>query len=251
LRDLNQETTQAPYPSVMRTETWARHILNTQLASWAHLRHDTILYAKQSYTLGCDYPDGWVDPYPKFYRTLAKFADVARTRFEVIGLLKVAGLEGIAPYLASLRAHSLELAAIAESELAGLPLEAPQLTFIRSTLAKKETSAVCTIITTYDGWYPELIFGTSFVDEDHPEFAPTIADVHTDPGPPAILHAGVGYPDLTVLTVQTDCGVKSYAGPTLSYHETVRPGRMNDEEWAAELQAGGSARPGWTWEFAR
>jgi len=34
--------------------------LNTQLASWTELRHDTVLYAKQPYTASvlCSYPDG-------------------------------------------------------------------------------------------------------------------------------------------------------------------------------------------------
>ena len=36
-------------PGVARTEAWGRRLLNTQLASWAQLRHDTILYAKQVY----------------------------------------------------------------------------------------------------------------------------------------------------------------------------------------------------------
>jgi hypothetical protein len=51
-------------PAVARSEAWATRILNTQLASWAELRHDTVLYAKQSYTtsLGCSYPDAYVEP---------------------------------------------------------------------------------------------------------------------------------------------------------------------------------------------
>ena len=43
-------TAAAGLPAVMQTEAWARRVLNTQLASWAELRHDTLLYAKQSYT---------------------------------------------------------------------------------------------------------------------------------------------------------------------------------------------------------
>ena len=39
-------------PQVAGTEAWGRRMLNTQLGSWAELRHDTILYAKQSYTGG-------------------------------------------------------------------------------------------------------------------------------------------------------------------------------------------------------
>src|SRR6266487_1562824 len=49
LRDLSAPTTDAKYPEAMRTRPWAMKTLNTQLASWTHLRHDTILYAKQSY----------------------------------------------------------------------------------------------------------------------------------------------------------------------------------------------------------
>jgi hypothetical protein len=49
---------------------------HTQLASWAELRHDTVLYAKQSYTtsLGCSYPDAYVEPCPEFFRALGDFA---------------------------------------------------------------------------------------------------------------------------------------------------------------------------------
>ena len=63
-------------PAVARTEAWGRRMLNTQLASWAELRHDTILYVKQSYTSGaaCEFPDAYVDPYPAFYARLQAFA---------------------------------------------------------------------------------------------------------------------------------------------------------------------------------
>src|SRR5258708_16791712 len=66
----------AGMPLVTGTEPWGRRILNTQLGSWAELRHDTILYAKQSYTAepSCEFPDAYVDPYPQFYTPLARFA---------------------------------------------------------------------------------------------------------------------------------------------------------------------------------
>ena len=46
--------------------------LNTQLASWTQLRHDTILYAKQSFTGGstCVYPTGFVEPRVAFWQRL-------------------------------------------------------------------------------------------------------------------------------------------------------------------------------------
>ena len=42
---LSAPTTNAKYPEVMRTRAWGHKTLNTQLASWAELRHDTILYS--------------------------------------------------------------------------------------------------------------------------------------------------------------------------------------------------------------
>jgi hypothetical protein len=48
--------------------------LNTQLSSWTHLRHDTILYAKQSSTVvnGCTYPAGYIEPRVEFWRRLGE-----------------------------------------------------------------------------------------------------------------------------------------------------------------------------------
>jgi hypothetical protein len=60
----------------MQTAAWADKMLQTQLASWAQLRHDTILYSKESYTgnVLCEYPAGYVEPYPEFYAAVAQYA---------------------------------------------------------------------------------------------------------------------------------------------------------------------------------
>ena len=78
IRALNAPTLDERYPLAMRTESWADKVLQTQLASWAQLRHDNILYVKQSRTTGgitCEYPAGYVEPYPEFYAALGGFAD--------------------------------------------------------------------------------------------------------------------------------------------------------------------------------
>ena len=76
LRILQREPEGTFFPEVMRTAAWKRKQLQTGLASWAELRHDTILYAKQSVTAHavCEYPEGYVEPYPRFYETLAQLA---------------------------------------------------------------------------------------------------------------------------------------------------------------------------------
>ncbi len=63
-------------PDTFRTEAWKRRILNTQLVSWTQLRHDTLLYAKQSFTppILCEFPDGYVDPYPELWQRLSDIA---------------------------------------------------------------------------------------------------------------------------------------------------------------------------------
>ena len=56
----------AGLPRVAASDAWSRRILGAQLASWAELRHDTLLYAKQSYTggIGCAYPTPTSSPAP-------------------------------------------------------------------------------------------------------------------------------------------------------------------------------------------
>jgi hypothetical protein len=82
LRELSKPTTDTKYPEAMRTKAWAMKALNTQLASWTQLRHDTVLYVKQSHTTGqaCFYPAGFVEPVPAFWGRMeilaAKSADL-------------------------------------------------------------------------------------------------------------------------------------------------------------------------------
>ena len=49
LKKLN-EPKNTGYPKFMTSTAWQTRVLNTTLSSWTELRHDTILYAKQSYT---------------------------------------------------------------------------------------------------------------------------------------------------------------------------------------------------------
>ena len=75
LRSLSDPLTSSA-PDTFHTTAWKRRILNTQLASWTHLRHDTLLYAKQSFTplVLCEFPDGYVDPYPEMWQRLSDMA---------------------------------------------------------------------------------------------------------------------------------------------------------------------------------
>lgn len=66
----------ASAPDTFRTGAWKHRIMNTQLASWTQLRHDTLLYAEQSFTppVICEFPCGYVDPYPDLWERLSEMA---------------------------------------------------------------------------------------------------------------------------------------------------------------------------------
>lgn len=73
------------YPTFMQTEAWQDKELNTALASWTELRHDTILYAKQSYTPTFEMTPpplkpvvGYVEPVPEFYARMLALTSMTK-----------------------------------------------------------------------------------------------------------------------------------------------------------------------------
>ncbi len=255
LRQLSMETTESKYPSVMRTDEWGLRILQAQLGSWTQLRSDFILHSKPSQNpQGCFYPDGWVDPYPRFYETLAAFADQALGVFQDVA----AQDSGVTEYFSNLATVCTELAGIARAELEGADMTSTQSDFIQKWLSQRGKCGGEGPIDRpepffFDGWYPKLIFQ---IPVDVGEgFHPTVADVHTksSPEPMEVLHVGVGYPNLMLISVQNECGLRSYAGPVSSYHEfTVEgPNRLTEDEWKNQLELGGEERPAWTRAIVR
>ena len=227
---------QSGLPAVAATEPWGRRILNAQLASWAELRHDTILYAKQSYTSGvaCEFPDAYVDPYPAFFGQIAKFAAAGG---KLVASLPLSGSSYLGPRIAAYWKRLGEVATIlqemAQHQRTGMPHKPEHLAFINQAV---DLNLGCGGPAGIRGWYADLFFDPSAAAE----FDPTIADVHTMPtdenGAPVghVLHVGTGYARLMVVTVNTCNGPRAYAGVVSSYHEvtTSKLERLNDQDWA-------------------
>jgi hypothetical protein len=225
-------------PAIARTEAWGRRVLNTQLASWAELRRDTILYAKQSYSSGitCEFPDAYVDPYPAFFAALESFANKGATLSNTL----VAGstsetAAGVRTYFLHLADVSRILREMAEHQRIGTAHTAEHLAFINEIV---KVQAICGGAVG-QGWYPRLFYGVNST-----EFDPTIADVHTAPQDEQysdvgnVLHVATGFPRLMVVTIDTCAGPRAYAGVAAAYHQKVTKGyqRLNDQDWAAELK---------------
>ncbi|MBK7228053.1 MAG: DUF3160 domain-containing protein [Ignavibacteriales bacterium] len=86
IRKLNPPQDRTTLPPFMQTAAFWQEKMNTQLASWTELRHDNLLYAKQSYTGGtiCSYPYSYVEPFPEFFQTLKDFSVSASNKIQTI-----------------------------------------------------------------------------------------------------------------------------------------------------------------------
>jgi hypothetical protein len=220
-------------PAVARTEAWSRRVLNSQLASWAELRHDTLLYAKQSYTgyPVCEFPDAYVDPYPALWAALARYAER--------GAMLVEKLPNVArgrasQHFAELRAVAQRLEDMANRQRTGTPFTAEQIGWVNQVVNIKEVPNCSGPIQVPDGWYVRLFYNPA----DVTKMDPTIADVHTNPFDTEVLHAATGLPRLLVMTAETCTGPRAYVGLASAYHEklTTNFRRLTDAEWLEEVK---------------
>lgn len=223
----------AGYPSFMQTNAWTDRNLHTALSSWTELRHDTILYAKQSYTVvATSLPRppaaGYVEPQPEFYARLAALTRMTREGLDRLAVLDSAARQRL-DYLAAILDH---LAGISVKELSNQPLNDEEDSFVRN-------------------------FGTVLDDTvsgiDPVGLKTTLAaDVHTDGNTSQALEEAVGYVDWLVAVVpQTDGTLRLAVGPSFSYYEFKQPvsARLTDEAWREMLAKQKPARPGWTASF--
>src|SRR5262249_8806236 len=154
------------------------------------------LYAKQSFTAYpmCEYPAGYIEPYPKFYAGVKFFAEEAARRFER------ADFNSKDPKQAN--AHRLQkqhyvaffkrmagglgkLEPLAQKEWKAEPFSEEEKKFLKKTIDRRGGGSGPP---RYDGWYADLFFhGHSCSEWD-----PTVADVHTDPESRSCLEVAVG-----------------------------------------------------------
>ena len=224
------------YPTFMRTEAWQDKQLSAALASWSQLRHDTILYAKQSYTgVGGGMPpkpkmvEGYVEPVPEFYGRL-----LALTRMTLSGLNDFRVLDQTSRgRLTALEQVVSRLLAISKQELTNRKLTADDYAFIRA-FGDRLKSAVAGVKS--DGLQTTIV-----------------ADVHTDGNTRQVLEEGTGYlHPMVVVYPMPDGGLVAGVGPVLSHYEFTHPmsDRLTDEAWKQMLRTGKApALPEWAQTF--
>ncbi|MFX0205035.1 MAG: DUF3160 domain-containing protein, partial [Candidatus Hodarchaeota archaeon] len=232
------------YPNFMRTDAWMDKELNTALGSWAELRHDTILYAKQTYppTTGIEYPptppfEGWVEPNPELYNRLYSLTELLENGLEERNLLEEGSV--LSKKISSLKSMLYTLKNIAQKELLGYALSASDLAYIKNIGDSFES-----IVT-----FPPAVE----YDKDVDKSVAVIADVYTDPNSYQVLEVGVGYFYVIYVIIKDNNGLPYLSrGGVFSYYEFKQPmaQRLTDETWQ-ELLAMGNAPslPEWTNSF--
>jgi hypothetical protein len=239
IRNLNPPANRDSLPAFMRTAAWWQEKINTQLASWAELRHDNLLYAKQSYSGGasCSYPYGYVEPIPALYTSMQNLAQIGIEKFQSIEFSNPYMKYYIINYLSGINKILDTLTCISRKELQNDLLDPAETSFLQRIIYEQGGCVV-----TYAGWYTRFFYGDYGEGENFLKPDYLIADIHTAPtdesGTPVgwVLHAGTGKVDLGVFIGEQSSGQAiAYAGPVASYHEYVTTNflRLSDEEWRA------------------
>lgn len=236
------------YPAFMRSTAWLDKQLNTVLGSWAELKHDTILYAKQVYAeLGGGPPPppplppkGYVEPVPQFFARLAALTAMTRSGLESRGLLDELDRQS----LETLENLAQSLRVMAEKELGGEPLSEEEFTRIRYYGGEIENLTMAAADTDMeDPNAPRFM-------EEEPQAA-VIADVATNPNPPAtVLEEAVGrvnpiYVVVPILEPDGEVYLQVVKGGVFSYYEFPWPidDRLTDEKWRQMLEEGNAPPP--------
>lgn len=225
------------YPLFMQNQAWVDKQLNTALASWTELRHDTILYAKQSYAVLTSAPGGtaaYVEPVPRVYARLASLCRMMISGLETRSLLS----DLIRHKLSSFESLLLFFKAISIKELAG------------ETLNSTERSKIMTAYITLES-VTNLPSDSPLVsDADY--YMSLVADAHTDPNSGQVLEEAVGDPMFIHVAVSVDGQVWLTRGGVFSYYEFTQPisNRLTDESWRDMLSQGLEPNyPEWTQSF--
>lgn len=224
LLPLLEENKDTNLPYFMQSPAWIDKELQTVLGSWTELRHDTILYAKQSYTMaGKGMPPepkltyGYVEPYPEVYARLEEMMRDLRNNLIDLDL----AIEGIPEKIKEFEELLDKLKIISEKEISNISLDNEEYEIIWNIGSKLESLKE----------FPSQILEKITSDTD--EKMEIVVDVHTDVNTGQVLEEGVGSPFNIYVIIDDARGVRICWGAVFSYYEFKHPmeDRLTDEKW--------------------
>ncbi|MEO0108726.1 MAG: DUF3160 domain-containing protein, partial [candidate division WOR-3 bacterium] len=215
-------------PTFCLAPAYADKCLVTACGSWAQLRHDALLYAKQSYTMlatalpprQSEEPQSeivYVEPRPAVFVQLETLATGLKRRLGDTRMLS----QDLGQRLERLGQLARAAGQVATGEQQGRSVDdalVHELFSLGSSLEQLVS-------------FPEQESGLA----SEAQTMATVADVHTDPNAGIVLEVAVGNP-LEIIALVPFAGRYYLArGGMLSYYEFTRPidARMTDVQWQA------------------
>ncbi len=214
------------YPLYMRGDNFQTKQIQTFLGSYTELKHDTLLYAKQSYAEmgGPDWdnlppvPMGFVEPNMAFWYELDRLIEYAEAGFRSHGILEDQLEEW--GTLGWFKQQVAFYTTLAEKELRGEAITEDEYEELR-TMSLSHMAAP--------------IIPGSVVDEDERRVA-LIADIHTDALAGQILYQATGEPYVMIAFVENEGTPRLVTGVVYNHFEFTGPlggNRLTDEDWRA------------------
>jgi hypothetical protein len=212
------------YPRYMQGKLFPIKQLQTFLGSYTELKHDTLLYVKQSYVEGGDgsdekapppVPKGFVEPNMAFWQELARLVDYTAAGFKKYGLFKkelekygrLNNFKERINFYTSLAAKELSGTALTEEEYE--KLRTGNLSFMAEPLVE------------------------GAILEEKEKRAGLIADIHTDAAKGQILYEATGEPYFILALVGNEGVSRLTVGAAYNYYEFTGPltRRYTDADW--------------------
>ena len=240
LKVMNDKDKSQKLPYFMMNPEWSKKDLNAALASWAELKHDAILYAKQPMGAECGgggLPEpvvkGYVEPNVNFWEKAIELLDNTEKLLKEQDMLT----EKISNTTERLRDEASFLLKVSKDELAG------------KTLTDEVNDQIEIIGSVFENISLDLIrepdqylMGWNNVEGADRKVA-LVADVYTanaknNPNK-SILFEAVGNADEIYVVVEIGGYLYLTRGAVLSYREfqqSVEEPRLTDEEWQQMLE---------------
>lgn len=213
------------YPMFMQNEEWLKKDLECFAGSYAELKHDTVLYAKQVYAEmggGMDEePDdrGYVEPEPLVYERFAALASQTATGLKKYGMLNATDEE----FLMRLEEIAKQLLIISKKELQEERLTEEEFEFIRA----------------YGGYIEHFWYEAAKQASDDETVnalkypAAVVTDIATDPDNGLTLEVATGNPSIIYVAIQVEGTVKIARGSVFSFYQFpwASNDRLTDTKW--------------------
>ena len=227
------------YPSFMLSDEWAKKNLETFAGSYAELKHDTILYAKQVMAEMGDGDDdeviddrGYVEPEPVVYSRFIFLSDTTKEGLKSYGMLS----KDAEKDLERLSEIAKRLLAISEKELKEEALSDEEYDFIREYGGDLEHF-----------WREAMQDDVEDLAYSYQAPCPIIADIATDPNG-TVLEVGTGEAQTIYVIFPIDGELHVGRGSAYSFYqfETDISNRLTDTQWRVRLD-GGYLNDNWEW----